>query len=131
MGGKLARYILLRIDLEKWELENFTGYLGRITVEHILPQTPSNDSDWVKIFSEEEREEWTNKLGNLVLLSGIKNSRAKNFSFKRKKDVYFKGKSTAFKITQDLEKVEKWTITELKDRQEALIRDAKEIFLDY
>ena len=130
-GGKLAKYILLRIDLSNWELENFPGYPGTITVEHILPQSPDKESEWVNIFSEEDREEWTNKLGNLVLLSGIKNSRAQNYNFKKKKDVYFKGKSTAFKITQNLEKVEKWTMTELQERHEDLIKVAKEIFLAY
>lgn len=130
-GGKLAKYILLRIDLNNWELENFPGYPGTITVEHILPQSPDKESEWVNIFSEEDREEWTNKLGNLVLLSGIKNSRAQNYNFKKKKDVYFKDKSTAFKITQNLEKAEKWTMTELQERHEDIIKVAKEIFLAY
>jgi len=130
-GGKLVKYILLRIDLSNWELENFPGYSGKITVEHILPQTPDKDSEWVSNFNEKERDEWTNKLGNLVLLSGIKNSRARNYNFKRKKDVYFKGKSTAFKITQNLEKIEKWTMVELNERHKDLIKAAKEIFLTY
>jgi len=65
------------------------------------------------------------------LLSGIKNSRARNYNFKRKKDVYFKGKSTAFKITQNLEKIEKWTMVELNERHKDLIKAAKEIFLTY
>ena len=87
--GKLAKYVLLRIDMERWDLENFPGYPGTITVEHILPQNPSEDSEWVKLFTKEERDEWTNKLGNLVLLSKRKNSRAQNYDFKRKKEVYF------------------------------------------
>ena len=74
--GKLARYILLRIDMSYWELENFPGYPGKITVEHILPQNPPDNSEWTCLFTKEQRVEWTNKLGNLVLLSGGKNSRA-------------------------------------------------------
>lgn len=98
-SGKFAKYILLRVDMEGWELENFPGYPGTVTVEHILPQTPENDGPWEKTFSKEEREEWTNKLGSLVLLSGRRNSRAQNYDFQTKKDVHFKGKSTPFKIT--------------------------------
>jgi len=130
-GGKFAKYILLRIDMEYWDLENFTGYPGTITVEHILPQTPSEDSEWVKIFNEEEREEWTNKLGNLVLLSGRKNSKAQNYDFNKKKTVYFKEKSTFFRITQLLENKEKWTLDELNERHQKLISHAKKIFLNY
>lgn len=130
-GGKLAKYVLLRIDMTYWELENFSGYPGAITVEHILPQTPSDDSEWVKMFSEEKRMEWTNKLGNLVLLSGKKNSKAQNYDFNKKKDVYFKGKSTPFRITHEVENKDEWTLEELKSRHQKLLSDANEIFLDY
>jgi uncharacterized protein with ParB-like and HNH nuclease domain len=130
-GGKVARYLLLRIDLNNWELENFPGYPGTITVEHILPQGPEKESEWTDLFTEDQRRSWTNRIGNLVLLSGGKNSKARNFEFKTKKDAYFKGKSTAFKITQYLEGVEKWTLDELEKRHWKLIQDATEIFLNY
>lgn len=130
-GGKLARYILLRIDLNNWELENFPGYPGTVTVEHILPQGPPEKSEWMTSFTEEERKKWTNRLGNLVLLSGIKNSKAQNYDFGKKKDIYFKGKSTAFKITRYLESIETWTPEEVEKRHEALLAEAKKIFLSY
>ena len=129
-GGKLAKYILLRIDMKYWELENFPGYPGTITVEHILPQTPRKDSEWLKIFSEEERVTWTNKLGNLVLLSGRKNSKAQNYDFDKKKSIYFKEKSTSFRITQWIESKDKWTLEELEERHQRLLNDTKEIFLN-
>jgi hypothetical protein len=130
-GGKLAKYILLRIDMKYWELENFSGYPGTITVEHILPQTPAEGSEWVERFTETERMEWTHKLGNLVLLSGRKNSKAQNYDFNKKKEVYFKEKSTPFRITHDVENKDKWTLEELKSRHQKLLNDAKEIFLNY
>lgn len=128
-GGKLAKYILLRLDMKYWELENFNGYPGTITVEHVLPQNPSEDSEWVKLFNQDTRAEWTNKLGNLVLLSGRKNSKAQNYDFSKKKEAYFKGKSTAFRITQQLQSLEKWTLEELEARHQGLLNDAKEVFL--
>ncbi len=130
-GGKLAKYILLRIDMKYWDLENFPGYPGTITVEHILPQTPPEDSEWIERFGEKERMEWTNKLGNLVLLSGKKNSKAQNYDFDKKKDVYFKEKSTPFRITHEVEDKDEWSLEELKLRHQKLLSDAKEIFLDY
>lgn len=128
-GGRFTKYILLRVDMELWDLENFAGYPGTITVEHVLPQTPSKDSVWVKLFTGEEREEWTNKFGNLVLLSGRKNSKAQNYDFEKKKEVYFKGKSTPFRITQELDDYKLWNVDSIKKRHAELIRTIEGIFL--
>ncbi len=117
--------------MKYWETENFPGYPGRITVEHILPQTPTKDSEWIKRFSEEERIEWTNKLGNLVLLSGSKNSKAQNYEFNKKKEIYFKKKCTSFRITMKIMDEEEWTLEELNTRHQQILNDAKEIFLNY
>ncbi|WP_441730692.1 DUF262 domain-containing protein [Helicobacter pylori] len=57
-------------------------------VEHILPQNPDPSSQWVKDFSEEERECYTHSLANLTLLGGTKNSQASNLDFKDKKKIY-------------------------------------------
>jgi hypothetical protein len=83
------------------------------------------------LFNENERKEWTHKLGNLVLLSGMKNSKAQNFEFAKKKEAYFKGKCTSFKITQELEKTDKWTKTEAEARHKKIVQDAKNIFMGY
>ncbi len=57
-------------------------------VEHILPQNPDPSSQWVKDFSEEERELYTHSLANLTLLGGTKNTKASNLDFKDKKKIY-------------------------------------------
>lgn len=54
-------------------------------VERILPQNPDPSSQWVKDFSEEERERYTHSLANLTLLGGKKNTKALNQDFKEKK----------------------------------------------
>jgi len=128
-GGRFARYILLRADMELWDLENFPGYPGTVTVEHILPQTPSEKSQWVSIFNEEDRKAWTNKLGNLVLLSGRKNSNAQNFEFDKKKEIYFKKKSTPFRITQQLENYSDWTVQSVTNRHEEIMKKVQAIFV--
>lgn len=104
------------------KLENATS------LEHVLPQTLSQDSEWLKWFPDEkEREVWTHRLANLVLLDRRKNSAASNDSFSRKKDVYFKGKGTAspFMLTQEVRSETKWTIDLLKQRQERLLNVLK------
>ncbi|MFP6213933.1 DUF262 domain-containing protein, partial [Helicobacter pylori] len=57
-------------------------------IEHILPQKPEPSSQWVKDFSEEERELYTHSLANLTLLGGTKNAQASNLDFKDKKKIY-------------------------------------------
>lgn len=82
-GGKMARYVLLRLDMEMQE-ENFGGYLNleTVTVEHILPRKPQGE--WLNVFSEEEIKEIVNKLGNLALLNRRRNSKASNYEYEKK-----------------------------------------------
>jgi len=129
-GRKMAKYILLRLDMEAWDLEGvIPQYTEVVTVEHILPQNPSPNSEWVRKFDEETRVEWVNKLGNLVLLSGNKNSRAANYDFRKKMEVYFSRKWTHFRLTQELQKYDDWNIETLKKRHNELVLRVKDIYL--
>lgn len=95
-----------------------------VSLEHVLPQTPPEGSDWLKWFPDEnEREEWTHRLANLVPLDRNKNSAASNYDFAKKKNVYFKGKGTAspFVLTQEVRSEDKWTPAMLIERQERLV----------
>jgi hypothetical protein len=127
-AGRFAKYVLLRADMEFWELENLPVYPGTVTVEHVLPQKPAEGSDWLTLFGEKERWDWTNRLGNLVLLSGRKNSRAQNYDFNKKKDVYFKERSTPFRITQQLQDVQIWNPANLQKRHNDLIAKIVDIY---
>ncbi len=101
-------------------------------VEHILPQNPDPSSQWVKDFSEEERELYTHSLANLTLLKGAKNSQASNLDFKDKKEIYMIGKTikpnnkrtmTCYKMTIDIALYyTEWTPKSLEKRKEELIQ---------
>ncbi len=102
-------------------------------VEHILPQKPDSSSQWVKDFSEEERELYTHSLANLTLLGGTKNSQASNLDFKEKKEIYMGhavklGKKkpfrvmTCYKMTIDIAQYTEWTPKSLEKRKEELIK---------
>ncbi len=103
-------------------------------VEHILPQKPDPSSQWVKDFSEEERELYTHSLANLTLLGGTKNTEASNKDFKDKKKIYMgeenrlrKTKTskvmTCYKMTIDIaHKYTEWTPKSLEKRKEELIQ---------
>jgi len=129
-GGKLAKYTLLRLDLELWDLAVFQGYSGPITVEHVLPVNPPENSEWTKKFDEDSRKKWTNKLGNLVLLSGSKNSSAGTLDFNKKVEVYIKKQCSPFRLTQKLvEEFQDWTIDNLQRRHKELIENIEKIYI--
>jgi hypothetical protein len=124
---KIAKYVLLRINIEEYEnLNSKKSYSGNITVEHILPRNPNEQ--WKNKFHEKARQEWTNKLGNLTLLNGAKNSSASNRPFKEKLDTYFKKKSD-FEITNELEKISDWNKIELERRHNKLKSNAIAIWI--
>jgi len=129
-GGKLARYVLLRLDMEMWD-ENFPGYsnISTITVEHILPRNPLSGSHWLRKFNKDQIKEWVDKLGNLALLSRRKNSRAANYDFDKKKERYFAVRSTPFRITQMLQKYDDWTPKTVAERHNKLLELAKDIYI--
>jgi uncharacterized protein with ParB-like and HNH nuclease domain len=129
-GGKLAKYTLLRLDMEQWDLAVFPGYSGPITVEHVLPVTSPEESEWTKIFDGDARKKWTNKLGNLILLSGSKNSSAGNLDFNKKKEVYIKKQCSPFRLTQKfVEEFQKWDVDNLQRRHRDLIKNVEEIYI--
>ncbi len=95
-----------------------------VSLEHVLPQTPPDGSDWIKWFpDEDERDGWTHRLANLVPLDRNKNSSASNYDFAKKKDAYFRGKGTAspFVLTQEVRSEGTWTPALLIDRQKRLV----------
>ncbi|GAA9307680.1 DUF262 domain-containing protein [Helicobacter pylori] len=103
-------------------------------IEHILPQNPDPSSQWVKDFSEEERELYTHSLANLTLLGGTKNKEASNLDFQDKKKIYMgeenrsrKTKTsramTCYKMTIDIaHHYTEWTPKSLEKRKEKLIK---------
>ena len=127
-GGKMARYILLRLDMEMQE-ENFPGFsnIQTITVEHILPRIPRGE--WLKIFSEEEIREIVNKLGNLTLLNKRRNSRASNYDFKKKIERYFEVRRNPFAITAILRDYSNWDKSAFEDRHKKLLNLALNLYL--
>ncbi len=112
-------------------------------IEHILPQQPGSSSQWVKDFSEEERELYTHSLANLTLLGGTKNTQASNKDFKEKKEIYMgnavkRGKDkrgrektfkvmTCYKMTIDVAQYTEWTPKSLEKRKEELIQKIESV----
>ncbi|PAQ16087.1 hypothetical protein CD798_03360 [Bacillaceae bacterium SAOS 7] len=118
---KYAKYLLLRLDMALSENINVKkSYTGIISVEHILPQKPADNSDWKKGFTDEQRKVWTHRLGNLVLLSRKKNASANNREFQIKLQKYFSNGITDFELTKELKNYPQWTIEECQARHQQL-----------
>ena len=119
---RLLTPLLLRLDSVVAE-EGASYQHPIVSIEHVLPQSPTDDSQWMKWFpDEEERKRWTHRLANLVLLSRRKNSRASNYEFERKKSEYFqKHGTTTFALTTKVVDQSEWTPTVLECRQRELI----------
>ncbi|MBU7581676.1 MAG: DUF262 domain-containing protein [Nostoc sp. TH1S01] len=127
---KIRTYVLLRLDSALAEGKPAYNF-SNITVEHVLPQNPSADSEWLTLFpTQEDKEKYVHQLGNLVLLSSAKNRMAQNFNFEAKKQKYFTTKKGIcnFALTTQVLMEKEWTSEVIEKRQKVLIDKLKELW---
>jgi hypothetical protein len=118
---RVCRPVLQRLD-ESLASGGAT-YDTLVSIEHVLPQTVEQGSEWEKIFPDEAvRKQWTHRLGNLVLLTRRINSAASNWDFKTKKEKYFQSKAgaTTFALTLRVLQKDTWTLAQLEENQKEL-----------
>lgn len=111
--------ILLRLD-ELLSSGEATYEYDRITVEHVLPQTPPEESEWTKWWPDaNQRSAVVHTLGNLALLNRSQNSAAKNWAFETKKNKYFAGQTgtSPFAMTTEVLWAKDWTPEIYQERQ--------------
>lgn len=119
---RFGRYLLLKLEyLMGDNTVHLSGYKN-ISVEHVLPQNPDKDSKWTQGFTDEERNYWTHRIANLVLISMKKNSKLSNLDFEEKKERYLKQRIDAFHgnkvfIQQNVS----WTAKVLGTRQKEIV----------
>ncbi|MEU7673566.1 DUF262 domain-containing HNH endonuclease family protein [Micromonospora taraxaci] len=118
----VRKYVLLRLDELLAGAPGVSYHHKIISVEHVLPQKPRSDSQWVEDFTADERALWTHRLGNLLLLNRNKNSQAQNYDFAKKKEKYFGPAAgvTGFALTTRVIKEPEWTPDLLERRQSEL-----------
>jgi Protein of unknown function DUF262/Protein of unknown function (DUF1524) len=116
-------YVLLRLD-SVLSAGGASYDYPIITVEHVLPQNPPAASQWRTWFTEAERQRWTHRLANLVLLPRRKNSEASNYEFDVKKGLYFTTKSgvVPFVLTTQILMEKEWRPALLELRQKTLMQ---------
>ena len=83
--AKKARYFLYRIEkhLNEDQIPSFEDS----SLEHILPKNPS--LKWLKQFENDDKlEDWTDRIGNMALLSHKQNTSAGGEGFEEKVKIF-------------------------------------------
>jgi hypothetical protein len=114
--ASLARYYLRRLQIvEDGDKEpQYTPSADtNVTLEHILPQKPSNDWN----LGPDKVEALYNRLGNQALLRGSVNSRIGNVGFDAKRKAL---EESPFSLTNMVSKCPVWTEKEISERQNKL-----------
>jgi uncharacterized protein with ParB-like and HNH nuclease domain len=127
-GRRYALYVLLMLDY-LYQNHDQMMHFETLSVEHILPQNPDPASQWMKDFTETQRLEWTNKIGNLVLITRRKNTAQGNRDYSTKKKRYFeKNIDTCPNSLRVLNKYSVWTFSELKENYNTTLEELRTYF---
>lgn len=127
MTAKRRNYIIQRLD--QFLSDGGATYNKKLfTIEHVLPQHPSADSEWMKLWPDTQTQRfWLNKIANLVPLTRQRNSAAQNYDFNTKKIKYFQSKNgtSSYTLTTQVINIAAWT----PEVVEARLKDLEEIFI--
>ncbi|MFO0887709.1 MAG: HNH endonuclease family protein [Isosphaeraceae bacterium] len=120
-------YILLRLDSKAR-----TGVRPTTTGDLHRARAPADatQSLWCEWFPTQElRDKYVHRIGNLLLLNQRKNSSASNREFTAKKQSYFaKGGVSPFALTSQAISQPEWTEEVVKRRQDELVGKLKELW---
>jgi hypothetical protein len=94
-------------------------YLGRATVEHVLPQRTREGSQWRVAFPDEEvRYDCAHSLGNLACLDSARNGAIANSDYLVKQAAYLD--SPEFKMIAQIAVLPEWTPATIRAREQQL-----------
>jgi len=127
--SRVCRPVMQRLD--EALSSGGASYDELISIEHVLPQTVDDGSEWALLFpDEQERSDWTHRVANLAFLTHRINTRASNWDFERKKKEYFASSdgSSPFVITQGVLQTDKWAPEHLCIRQKQLVEKLCEVW---
>jgi len=120
-GRRFTRYLLLKLDYFYSDPAHRMVF-ETLSVEHVLPQTPEDTSQWKRDFSDEQRKSLTDRLGNLVLISRAKNSSQGRLDYKLKKSNYFAKSIDTCPNSLRVLQQENWTPIELEANHRTVLK---------
>jgi len=124
LTARRRNYLILRLD--SFLSDGAATYDPSIlTIEHVLPQTVNEGSDWLQAWPDKDvRNDWIHRIANLVPLTQRRNSKALNYDFQTKKKAYFGGKKgiSSYVLTTQVLNTEEWTPQVVEKRQKELLQ---------
>jgi len=113
-----------RLSLIRW-LESMSvppdADIASATVEHVLPQRPAPDSQWLQHFpDEEERFSACHSIGNLALMDYAENLKITNLDFQLKLPV-IKEQSRKYRTLAGIAGKTSWKAAEIRERADQMI----------
>ncbi|GHC11955.1 DUF262 domain-containing protein [Cerasicoccus arenae] len=125
-GRRFTRYLLLKLDY-LFSDDSHPMTINQLSVEHILPQNPEEGSQWRADFTDDQRKEWTDKLGNLVLISMRKNTSQGRKDYSEKRKGYFQKRiSSCPNSLRVLNANVRWTPVELQANHQFVIEKVRQ-----
>ncbi len=118
-----AKYILAQIEKSNKNIINYKD--SEISLEHILPKSPSED--WIKIFGKDYND-YIYRIANYLLLNKNINKKVENGSFKDKKLGYLSNENIQFSEKDYFESIDSWTPKEFNKRSNNMAQKAKNIW---
>lgn len=123
LTARRRNYLILRLD--SFLSDGAATYdPSLLTIEHVLPQTVSEGSDWLTSWPDAEvRKACVHRIANLVPLTQKRNSKAQNYDFQAKKTAYFGGNKgvSSYVLTTQVLNTDEWTPTVVEKRQHELL----------
>ena len=121
--------LTLRVILDKIETHNNPApvNLKKLSVEHLMPQTPTKE--WLTALGNIDEiiyERNLHRLGNLTLATKVDNSKMKNKPWEYKKEIL--ADTAHLTINQEILSKDKWTIEEINERTQKLIKQIIELY---
>lgn len=118
----------LRIVFDKIEMENNPAPidLSTLSIEHLMPQTPTED--WFKALNVDEETYFYNlhRIGNLTLATKSDNSKMRNNVWEYKNEIL---KNTShIKMNEKILKIKQWNTDEIEKRTKYLINKICELY---
>ena len=122
-NNKIAKYIYCSIEAHlttgfAYDIED-----KKITIEHILPQNPK--SGWSN-FADNDLDQLTYHIGNMMILEDKLNKEAENYSFDKKIPIY--QKSSLSQCTGIVKNYSEWNPSNIKSRAAQLAKKAVNIW---
>lgn len=123
-------YLILRLDAMISDgAANYKNASGLLTIEHVLPQTIDDNSQWRQWWKKDEdggdtlHQTWLHRLANLIPLNKGRNSAASNWDFDKKKEKYFSGNKnvSSYALASKVLEKNEWTPEVVEARQKELL----------